>query len=154
MGISSPDLRSNGENMANDDPKITHWPLIIGASIGLVFIVSMVAFTPLIVSHLIMITSDKHGQFGDMFGMTNAIFSGLAFLGVICAIILQSQELAAQREELKLSRRELKLTRQEMKRQGDNSSLQRFEITFFRLLEEFKQEKESLYYTQIGVPQE
>ena len=40
------------------------------------------------------------GEFGDMFGAVNALFSGLAFAGVILAILLQRQELKLQREEL------------------------------------------------------
>ena len=47
------------------------------------------------------------GTFGDMFGAVNALFSGLAFVGVIYAILLQSQELALQRTELELTRDEL-----------------------------------------------
>ena len=31
----------------------------------------------------------KRGEFGDSFGVVNALFSGLAFAGVIWAIILQ-----------------------------------------------------------------
>lgn len=50
--------------------------------------------------------SDR-GTFGDMFGAVNALFSGLAFAGIIYAILLQSKELELQREELKLTREEL-----------------------------------------------
>lgn len=50
------------------------------------------------------------GLFGDMFGGINALFSGLAFLGVIYAIILQREELQLQRKELELTRGELKRT--------------------------------------------
>lgn len=50
------------------------------------------------------------GQFGDMFGGLNALFSGLAFLGVIYAIFLQREELGLQRKELELTREELKRT--------------------------------------------
>lgn len=46
----------------------------------------------------------SRGQFGDMFGAINALFSGWAFLGVIIAIILQRQELEMQRQEIKESR--------------------------------------------------
>jgi len=33
------------------------------------------------------------GPFGDMFGAVNALFSGLAFAGIIVAILMQRQEL-------------------------------------------------------------
>lgn len=48
------------------------------------------------------------GQFGDSFGAINALFSGLAFAGVIFTILLQRNELALQRQELEDTRAELK----------------------------------------------
>jgi len=45
----------------------------------------------------------ERGLFGDKFGAVNALFSGLAFAGVIYAIVLQRQELELQREELRRS---------------------------------------------------
>lgn len=51
---------------------------------------------------------NERGTFGDMFGAINALFSGLAFCGVIYAILLQRRELELQREELTLTRKELK----------------------------------------------
>lgn len=50
------------------------------------------------------------GQFGDLFGAVNATFSGLAFAGLIYAILLQRDDLALQRVELELTREELKRT--------------------------------------------
>jgi len=47
------------------------------------------------------------GQFGDVFGVVNASFSGLAFAGIIYTILLQRKELSLQRKELRLTRREL-----------------------------------------------
>src|SRR3989344_970672 len=52
----------------------------------------------------------ESGQFGDMFGGLNALFSGLAFFGVIYTIFLQREELGLQRKELELTREELKRT--------------------------------------------
>ena len=56
------------------------------------------------------------GQFGDSFGAINALFSGLAFAGVIIALVFQRRELAFQRIELGLQRKELELTHIELKR--------------------------------------
>jgi len=53
--------------------------------------------------------SDR-GQFGDMFGAVNALFSGLAFAGVIIALVFQRRELELQRRELELTRKELART--------------------------------------------
>ncbi len=51
---------------------------------------------------------EVRGQFGDMFGAVNALFSSLALVGVIVAIWVQKQELALQRQELEETRNELK----------------------------------------------
>ena len=52
----------------------------------------------------------ERGTFGDSFGAINALFSGLAFGGIIYTILLQRKELKLQREELTLTRKELKRT--------------------------------------------
>lgn len=51
---------------------------------------------------------ERAGQFGDTFGVLNALFSGLAFASLIHAVLLQRTELKLQREELKQTRIELK----------------------------------------------
>lgn len=53
---------------------------------------------------------NERSAFGDMFGAANALFSALAFAGLIIAIYLQTQELSLQRQELKDTRNELKRT--------------------------------------------
>ena len=50
------------------------------------------------------------GQFGDMFGVANTLFSGMAFAGIIYTILLQRQELKLQRRELELTRDQLTRT--------------------------------------------
>jgi hypothetical protein len=50
---------------------------------------------------------EKQGQFGDMFGVLNAAFSGLAFSALVYTLVLQRKELRLQREELALTRGEL-----------------------------------------------
>lgn len=52
----------------------------------------------------------ERGTFGDAFGALNALFSGLAFVGIIYTIFLQRKELELQRKELELTRQELKRT--------------------------------------------
>lgn len=71
---------------------------------------------------------EDRGTFGDMFGSVNALFSGFALAGIIFAILLQRIELKYQREELIETRKEFKI-------QNSTLKLQRFENTFFSLLE-------------------
>lgn len=54
---------------------------------------------------------DDRGTFGDMFGAVNALFSGLAFAGLIYTISVQRQELSLQREAIDMQTEELKLQR-------------------------------------------
>ena len=65
-------------------------------------------------------TKNKGGQFGDSFGVINALFSGLAFAGVICAILLQKKDLDLQRSAI----------------EGQKEAFQKqnFESSFFPLL--------------------
>jgi len=68
---------------------------------------------------LIWVKNDPtwRGTFGDQFGAVNALFSGLAFAGLIYTIILQRRDLKLQRNDLRLQREELALTRKEMEEQ-------------------------------------
>lgn len=75
------------------------------------------------------------GTFGDMFGGVNALFSGFAFAGLLAAIMLQKEELGLQREELEQTREELKGQKEQLEEQNKTMRLQRFESTFFNLIE-------------------
>ena len=50
---------------------------------------------------------EPRGQFGDQFGATNALFSGVALLGVALAIWLQVRELDNQRRDIKHQQEQL-----------------------------------------------
>lgn len=74
------------------------------------------------------------GTFGDMFGGLNALFSGLAFVGIIFTIYMQRKEFELQREELGLTRETLESQRKELEVQNKTLKLQQFENTFFSML--------------------
>lgn len=74
-------------------------------------IVAMLFLGGMVIYNLIDNWSDR-ASFGDMFGAINALFAGLAFAGVIYAILLQRRELELQRLELKLTRDELRRSAQ------------------------------------------
>ena len=76
----------------------------------------------------------NQGTFGDMFGAVNALFSGLAFAGLIVTLIYQKEEHKLQREELAQTREELKGQREEFEEQNKTMKRQRFENTFFNML--------------------
>jgi len=87
-----------------------------------------------VISGVILYKHEDRGSYGDMFGAVNALFSGLAFVGVIFAILLQKSELSLQRKELELTRKELSGQKDEMELQNRTLLKQSFENTFFQLL--------------------
>lgn len=101
-----------------DDKKDSYSPLII------LCIVILIIW---LLSIYIMKDNADRGTWGDMFGGVNALFSGFAFAGLIFTILLQKKELGLQREELRE-------TRKEFISQNDTLRKQRFENTFFNLL--------------------
>lgn len=72
----------------------------------------------------------ERGTFGDMFGTTNSLFSGLALAGIMISILLQ-------RAEIKIQTEELKETRQEFRTQNQTLKIQRFENTFFNMINQY-----------------
>lgn len=82
-----------------------------GFLIALLFagVIAVWAASWLLVSYLFPSWNER-SAFGDMFGAVNALFSALAFAGLIVAIHLQTQELSLQRQELKETRDELRRT--------------------------------------------
>ncbi|MDD2863768.1 MAG: hypothetical protein PHC99_03495 [Methylococcales bacterium] len=89
------------------------------------------------------------GQFGDLFGSVNSLFSGLAFAALIYTIYLQRQELALQRIELKLQRDEMVASRGELAAQvAIQKALYKATIAQIRVSAE--QARVDMYRTQFG----
>lgn len=93
------------------------------------------------IMNCLFFTKAEGGSVGDQFGAVNALFSGLAFMGLIVTMIMQRDELRLQRRALKLQRVEMKATTTELAGQKaqfelQNATLkkQQFESTFFQLL--------------------
>ena len=126
----------------NKKNKVLIWPWVTVVAVGGVIIIwglSWFLICKLIPEPSNSSTSSSYwterGTFGDMFGAVNSLFSGLAFAGVIIAILLQRKELELQREELELTRGEFKKQTEEFEKQNDNLNIQRFENTFFKMLD-------------------
>lgn len=100
--------------------------------IAIVVSIIIIGFWFLTYYQLKDLNSTERGTFGDMFGSVNAIYSGLALAGIVLTILLQ-------RKELKLQREELRDTRKEFETQNETLKLQRFENTFFNLLNQHHQ---------------
>ncbi|MBL8523653.1 MAG: hypothetical protein JNN20_08190 [Betaproteobacteria bacterium] len=80
------------------------WKWLVSVIVLVIFVVIIWSFLRL----YLFPNSDEAGKFGDYFGGVNALFSGLAFAGLIYTVLLQKTELALQRQELKETRAEIK----------------------------------------------
>lgn len=72
--------------------------------VGLTFAVWF--FSGLAIIYFIDDWGDR-GTFGDLFGAVNALFSGLAFAGLLYSLFENKKQIMAQQEELLLNRQEL-----------------------------------------------
>jgi len=93
-------INQTGTDETAQDPT---WKSFVAIAFFIVLVLSVYAIC---MPFLFPKMTDR-AQFGDMFGATNPLFSGLAFAGVIYAIVLQRNELRLQRQELAETRREL-----------------------------------------------
>lgn len=114
----------------NNDHKSRLWIWIVLAIIG---VIAAWGLSWWLINRNIDCATDR-GTFGDMFGAVNALFSGLAFAGLIVTLLYQKEELKLQREELAQTREELKGQREEFEEQNKTMKRQRFENTFFNML--------------------
>ncbi|MET3828629.1 hypothetical protein ABIC86_000089 [Paenibacillus sp. DS2363] len=86
------------------------------------------------------INASYRGTFGDMFGAVNALFSGLAFTGLIYTIAVQRQELQTQSKSIDMQTDELSLQRKAIQMQTEELGLQRKAIEM--QTEEIKMQRE------------
>jgi hypothetical protein len=77
--------------------------------IAIIIVVIAIVY-PIVFWQIIPNWSDA-GTFGDSYGALNAVFSGLAFAGVIITIQFQRKELGVQQQELKDTRKEFMVNR-------------------------------------------
>ncbi len=90
---------------------------VIFGVISLILISSVLYFNYLYAFNL---PKDDQGTFGDMFGASNALFTGLSFTCIIITIILQNKQINESKKE--------------MFDQNANFQIQMFENTFFNLI--------------------
>ncbi len=120
----------NKNTQESQDVKSNVWIIGVCAIIG----VTVIWIISWILIDCIIDCPTTRGTFGDKFGAVNALFSGLAFAGLIITLLYQKEELKLQREELAQTREELKGQRTEFEEQNKTMKRQRFENTFFNML--------------------
>lgn len=115
------------DNIKNNDS----WgKYIIWACISVVVIMAIAYIT---ISYVFS-KMDERGQFGDMFGVLNALFSGLAFAGLVITIRQQHIDLNYQWKTIKQTYDEMERQTKEFEIQNITLKRQQFDNTFFELL--------------------
>jgi uncharacterized membrane protein len=127
----------NKENDNSSSDKFLNY--FIWISIGLTLLAIVFPF----LVNLTFNDWSKSGTFGDTYGALNAIFSGLAFAGVIVTILIQRTELKNQRIELSLQRTEMQETRKEF-------LLNRTTSLVYNQLDRFEKALRDFSFTQNG----
>lgn len=108
------------------------WSCYMMWAIGFVLLVMIVSF---FVIYKCIDCWEQRGQFGDLFGVVNALFSGLAFAGLIITIRQQHLDLEYQSQSIAQTKQELENQTREFNEQNETLRIQRFENTFFKMLE-------------------
>lgn len=96
------------------------YALVIGITVSVVIYGAAVVYIVWPVNELSIANA---GTFGDSFGLLTALFSGLAFAGVIITILLQRDELRLQRQEMKENRKEFSKSANAQERSAQLSAL-------------------------------
>jgi hypothetical protein len=96
---------------------LDHWFVSAGILVILIAIViGLWIWLPAFLTKDVESLSDK-AAFGDSYGAVSALFTGLAFAGLVFTILLQQREIKLQREDFVSQLEEMKLSREEVGRQ-------------------------------------
>lgn len=106
------------------------------------FVLLIVLITGMFLPCIVM---DDNGAAYTGFG---SLFTAYAFAGVIVTVLLQRAELQEQRKELRAQRIELEGQKRELEIQNRTAQLQRFENSFFHLLDKFSDTVKELQRSQ------
>lgn len=114
----------------NELPPLRLWPVALA-------LVGVVALWVINLCYGLSITGPDRGLFGDMFGAVNALFSGLAFAGVMYAIVMQRHEILIAKREIAYTKTILDEQQKQLSIQNQQSKRQAFENTYFQMVRLF-----------------
>jgi len=94
----------------------------------------------------------NRGLWGDAFGAVSALFTGLAFAGLVLTLYFQSRELDEQRRDEAAAREDSRRIQEVSAEQLDQLRRQRFEQTFFQMLSLLDRSVESMRFRALAGP--
>lgn len=77
----------------------TKWVIVIVVVCAILIVLSCYLYPFALEKYLHQKHADNLGQYGDIYGGLNTLFTGLAFVGLVATIILQRQEMSETRRE-------------------------------------------------------
>jgi hypothetical protein len=92
----------------------------------------------------------QEGQFGDMFGGVNALFSGLSIVGIVYAIILQHESLVEQRNSIDYQKNDIYNQKKELKETRREFQITRITTIVYNQLEKIQKELNNLLIKSIA----
>ncbi|HYG03029.1 MAG TPA: hypothetical protein VD927_11335 [Chryseosolibacter sp.] len=117
------------------------WYLIFVLVVGLWVLCGWLVTTQLTEANTDASAWQIRGQFGDMFGAVNALFSGLAFGAIVITLVMQRQDMALQEQAIIDSQQQLivqntaiEKQHREIRLQNINAKRLRFERMFFDMI--------------------
>lgn len=84
------------KNEDTSEPKPTDWVKYLKIAMFAVFLMWLALGA--VTFGLGLLSTERSGQIGDMFGLANSLFSGLAFAGLLVTMWMQKEELTLQRK--------------------------------------------------------
>ncbi|PDQ22022.1 hypothetical protein CN311_06295 [Mesorhizobium sanjuanii] len=117
-------------NIDSELPPVRLWPVLVAlGGVAAFWIANLIYGWSLSVT--------ERGLFGDMFGAVNALFSGLAFAGVMYAIVMQRHEISIAKKEIAYTKTILDEQQKQLTLQNQETKKQAFESTYFQLVRLF-----------------
>ena len=129
--------------MIGEQQKARVWPVIVALLVAVALWLANLWYG-------YRIEGANRGLFGDMFGAVNALFSGMAFVGVIYAITMQRHEIAIAKAEIKYTKTILDKQQEQLILQNNETNKQAFESTYFQLVRLFTEITNQIDLQKIG----
>lgn len=102
--------------------------------VGLALVVTLQFVTYQAVAFYVS-TPAERGQLGDIFGITNSLFSGFAFVGLFFTIYLQQKQIRIQRAELEQSKQSAEVNRKNQEVSNNLNALTKLIEYYDQILE-------------------
>jgi hypothetical protein len=135
------------------EPKFPWWVLLLVIISAIITGAIIVIFNWQVAIELLKrpIFRENYGQLGDIFGFSNAVFSGLAFILLAVGVWMQREELKDTKKLLYEQKSITQAQEAALKIQNVTTERQMFESYVFRLIENIQNEAANFFYVDVAM---